>query len=98
MLLLVELNNCGRHTIRPTYSYFNNAESAPLARSKTNNMDILGHKLLSSLQDVRNLAHKENDYMPECDSEILLSPDPKHEFDPIYNLVIAEEIQSTENL
>ena len=54
-------------------------------------MDFLGHKLLFSLQDVRNLADEENNYIPECDSKFFLSPDLKHEFVPIYNLVIVEE-------
>ena len=47
--------------------------------------------MLSSLQDVRNLLDKENNYIPECDSEIILSPDPKLKIDPVYNLVVAEE-------
>ena len=46
-------------------------------------MDVLQHKLLCSLQGVRNLADNENDFVPGCDSKIFLSPDPKH--------VIAEE-------
>ena len=70
------------------YFCFENAESAALAQSKTN-MEVLGHKFISSIQDVRNLADEENDYVPECNSEIFLSPDPKHEIVPIYNLVIA---------
>ena len=53
-------------------------------------MDVLGHKLILSIKDVRNLADEENGYIPECDSEIFFSPDPKHEIVPIYNLVIAE--------
>ena len=73
------------------YLCFDNPESAALAQSKTNNMEVLWCKLLSSLQDVGNLLDEENDYIPECDSEISLSPDPKLEIDPIYNLVIAEK-------
>ena len=42
-------------------------------------MYILGRRLVSSIQDFRNVADEENNYIPECDSEILLSPDPKHE-------------------
>ena len=76
------------------YFCFDNAESATLAQSKTNNMEVLGCKLLSSLQDVRNPADEENDYIPECDSEIFFSPDLKYEIDPIYNLVIAKEVHS----
>ena len=49
---------------------------------------------MSSLQDVRNLLDVENDYIPDCDSEIYLSLDPKYEIDPIYNLVIAKEVHS----
>ena len=78
------------------YFCFENPESAALAQSKTNNIEILGCQLLSSLQDVRNLLDEENDYIPEFDSEIFLSPDPK--LDPIYNLVIAEEGHSPLNI
>ena len=73
------------------YFCFDNPESAALAQSKTNNMEVLGRKLLSSFQDVRNLLDEEDDYIPEYNSEIFLSPDPKYENDPIYNLAIAEE-------
>ena len=54
-------------------------------------MDILGRRLVSSIQDVRNVADEENDYVPECDSKTFLSPDHKQEIVLIYNLVIAEE-------
>ena len=48
--------------------------------------------MVSSIQDVKNLADEENDYVPpECDTKIFLSPDPKYEIVPMYNLVIAEE-------
>ena len=81
------------------YFCFDNAESAALSQSKTNNMDFIGHKFLSLLQDARNLADKENDYIPKCDLEIFLTPDPKHEIVPIFYLVIAEEgQQSAKNL
>ena len=76
------------------YFCFENAESA-LAQSKTNNIDILADKLISSIQDVRNFADEENDYIPECDSKIFVSPDPKLEID---NLVIAEEGHSPLNI
>ena len=46
-------------------------------------MLVLGRKLLSSLQDVRNLLDEENDYIRECDFKIFSSPDPKLEIDPI---------------
>ena len=54
-------------------------------------MDVLGHKLRSSFQDIRNVVDEENDYVSKCNSEIFLSPDPKHEIVQLYNLVIAEE-------
>ena len=54
-------------------------------------MDVLGHKLISSIQDIRNVADEEKEYVPECVSEIFLSPDPKHKIVPIYNMEIAEE-------
>ena len=43
------------------YFCFDNAESAALVLTTTNNMKIIGHKLLSPLQDVRNLLDEEND-------------------------------------
>ena len=52
------------------YFCFENAESSASVQSKTNNMDFLGHYLLPSLQDVGNLADKENYYIPGCDSII----------------------------
>ena len=81
MVELIELKKVWQaHNKTNTFYFcFENAESSALAQLKTNNMDILGHKLIFSIQDVRNLADEENDYVPECDSEIFLSPDPKHE-------------------
>ena len=55
-------------------------------------MDILGRRLVSSIQHIRNVADEENYYVPECDSEIFLSQDPKNEIVPMYDLVIAEEV------
>ena len=34
-------------------------------------MNVLGHKLISLIQDIRNDADEEDYYVPECDSEIL---------------------------
>ena len=60
---------CQAHNkINTFYFCFDNAESAVLAQFKTNNMEVLGCKLLCSLQDVRNLLDEENNYIPECES------------------------------
>ena len=56
--------------INTFYFCFDNAESVSLVQSKTNNMEVLWRKFLSSLQDVRNLVDEENDYISQCDSEI----------------------------
>ena len=62
------------------YFCFASAESAALAKLKTNNLDVLGHKLISSIQDVINLTDEENGYVPECDTKIFLSQDSKFNY------------------
>ena len=66
------------------YFCFDNPESAALEQSKTDNMEVLGCKLLSSLHDVKNLLDEENNYIPECDTEIFSSLDPKLEIAPTF--------------